>query len=93
MNFRSQSTLANQHNSNSNLCALAVEVAAKQDEICDLRRQISSLEDEIQKTQQKIQLKANVIKELRNELKCVNTKVTKLHVFEFILQILKFLSF
>lgn len=93
MNIRSQSCLANPHNSNSNLRALAEEVAEKHDEICDLRRQISCLEEEIQKAQQKIQLKDNVIKELRNDLKCVNTKVSKSHVFEFILQILKFLSF
>ncbi|XP_039950641.1 polyamine-modulated factor 1-binding protein 1 isoform X2 [Bactrocera tryoni] len=70
-----KSCLANQYNSNSNLRALAEEVAEKHDEICDLRRQISCLEDEIQKAQQKIQLKDNVIKELRNDLKCVNTKL------------------
>ncbi|XP_049305859.1 polyamine-modulated factor 1-binding protein 1 isoform X3 [Bactrocera dorsalis] len=69
------SCLPNQYNSNSNLRALAEEVAEKHDEICDLRRQISCLEDEIQKAQQKIQLKDNVIKELRNDLKCVNTKL------------------
>uniref|UniRef100_A0A0A1XJ25 Uncharacterized protein n=1 Tax=Zeugodacus cucurbitae TaxID=28588 RepID=A0A0A1XJ25_ZEUCU len=69
------SSLANPHNSNSNLRALAVEVAAKHDEICDLRRQVSCLEDEIQKAQQKLQLKDNVIKELRNDLRCVNTKL------------------
>ncbi|XP_069962545.1 putative leucine-rich repeat-containing protein DDB_G0290503 isoform X15 [Bactrocera oleae] len=70
-----KSCLANPHNSNSNLRALAEEVAEKHDEICDLRRQISCLEEEIQKAQQKIQLKDNVIKELRNDLKCVNTKL------------------
>ncbi|XP_053959403.1 interaptin isoform X2 [Anastrepha ludens] len=62
---------------NTNLRALAVEVAAKHDEICDLKRQISCLEEEIQKAQQKIQLKDNVIKELRNDLKCANTKLTQ----------------
>ncbi|XP_018802542.1 PREDICTED: uncharacterized protein LOC108977367, partial [Bactrocera latifrons] len=70
-----KSCLANQYNSNSNLRALADEVAEKHDEICDLRRRISCLEDEIQKAQQKIQLKDNVIKELRNDLKRVNTKL------------------
>ncbi|XP_054744386.1 interaptin [Anastrepha obliqua] len=74
---RSKKSIIQEENTNTNLRALAVEVAAKHDEICDLKRQISCLEEEIQKAQQKIQLKDNVIKELRNDLKCANTKLTQ----------------
>ncbi|XP_023159223.1 interaptin isoform X4 [Ceratitis capitata] len=73
---RTKTSCVSQDNNNANLRALAVEVAAKHDEICDLRRQIACLEDEIQKAQQKIQLKDNVINHLRNDLKYVNTKLT-----------------
>uniref|UniRef100_W8BH91 Uncharacterized protein n=2 Tax=Ceratitis capitata TaxID=7213 RepID=W8BH91_CERCA len=73
---RTKTSCVSQENNNANLRALAVEVAAKHDEICDLRRQIACLEDEIQKAQQKIQLKDNVINHLRNDLKYVNTKLS-----------------
>ncbi|XP_075153610.1 yuri gagarin isoform X2 [Haematobia irritans] len=54
---------------NANIKALAFEVAEKHDEVRELRRQVNCLEDEIQKATKKIQLKEDVIKELRNDLK------------------------
>ncbi|KAM7353730.1 yuri gagarin isoform 2-T4 [Cochliomyia hominivorax] len=59
----------------ANMKALAHEVAEKHDEVRELKRQVICLEDEIQKAQKKIQLKDDVIKELRNDLKCANNKI------------------
>lgn len=73
--------------------ALALEVAEKHDEVRDLKRQVVSMEDEIQKAQKKIQFKEDVIKGLRNDLKC-NVKVnTKSHVLSLLLLWLKFVSY
>uniref|UniRef100_A0A1I8PA03 Uncharacterized protein n=1 Tax=Stomoxys calcitrans TaxID=35570 RepID=A0A1I8PA03_STOCA len=60
----------------ANIKALALEVADKHDEVRELKRQVVCLEDEIQKATKKIQLKEDVIKELRNDLKRSNAKIT-----------------
>lgn len=53
----------------THLKALAFEIAERHDEMRDLKRQIISLEDDILNAQKKIQLKDDVIRELRNDLK------------------------
>uniref|UniRef100_A0A1B0APV9 Uncharacterized protein n=1 Tax=Glossina palpalis gambiensis TaxID=67801 RepID=A0A1B0APV9_9MUSC len=58
-----------------NIKALAVEVAEKHDEIQALKRQVVCMEDEMQNAQKKIQLKEEIIKELRSDLKCTNAKL------------------
>uniref|UniRef100_A0A1B0AB75 Uncharacterized protein n=1 Tax=Glossina pallidipes TaxID=7398 RepID=A0A1B0AB75_GLOPL len=51
------------------------EVAEKHDEIQALKRQVVCMEDEMQNAQKKIQLKKEIIKELRSDLKCTNAKL------------------
>lgn len=72
--------------------ALAHEVAEKHDELREFKRQVICLEDEIQKAQKKIQLKDDVIKELRNDLKCANNKVSKTNLLLILLQNLHLMS-
>uniref|UniRef100_A0A1A9WMD1 Uncharacterized protein n=1 Tax=Glossina brevipalpis TaxID=37001 RepID=A0A1A9WMD1_9MUSC len=65
-----------------NIKALAIEVADKHDEIQVLKRQLVCMEDEMQNAQKKIQLKEEIIKELRSDLKCANVKLVSRNYLE-----------
>ncbi|XP_037894568.1 restin homolog isoform X1 [Glossina fuscipes] len=72
---KKQLGLEQKHKLHCNIKALAVEVAEKHDEIQALKRQVVCMEDEMQNAQKKIQLKEEIIKELRSDLKCTNAKL------------------
>jgi uncharacterized Ntn-hydrolase superfamily protein len=58
--------------------SLTAEVAAKHDEIVDLRRMNRSLEERCRETEMMVLLKDDIIKELRKDLKASGFKVSKL---------------
>lgn len=75
---------------NDSIKALASEVAERHDEVCGLKKKMSDIESEVHRMHMKLQLKENVIRELRNDLRQANSKVSKVNLFLLILQCMKY---